>query len=377
MELLKVAIVHYWLVNMRGGEKVVEALCELFPDADIFTHVYDPSAISDKINRHNIRTTFIQKLPGATHHYQKYLPFMPLALEQLDLRNYDIVISSESGPSKGVLVSPDTMHICYCHTPMRYIWNMYHEYRLSLSVLGQKIWAVISSFIRQWDYMNSQRVDHFIANSYNVQQRIRRYYGRESEVIYPPLDFSRFSVNKSEDFYLFVGQLNPYKKADLAVRAFNRCNKKLIVIGDGSQKRYLEKIAGTNISLLGKLPDLAVADYYSRCKALIFPGEEDFGITPLEAMASGRPVIAYGKGGALETVIDGKTGVFFHNQNESSLINAIEEAENNHWDVDYLRKYAKQFDTAITKKRLQSFIEEKYKSFQNSLKKNTQSRQGH
>jgi len=365
---LKVAVVHYWLVNMRGGEKVVEVLCDIFPQAKIYTLVYDPEAVSDKIKQHNITTSFIQKLPFGVRKYREYLPLHPFAIEQFDLTKYDLVISSESGIAKGVILSPETCHICYCHTPVRYLWNMYHEYKGSLSKWERVVWAFISNFIRQWDYVNSQRVDYFIANSKNVRNRIRKYYGRESEVIYPPLDFSRFRVNEPEGFYLSVGQLNPYKKADLAVRAFNRLDKKLVIIGDGPQRKELEKLAGSNISLLGKQSDEAVVDYFSKCKGLIFPGEEDFGITPLEAMASGKPVIAYAKGGALETVIDGQTGIFFHEQSEFSLINALQKAEKISWNTDFLREHARQFDTAIVRKKLHTFIMDKYEEFQKSFR---------
>jgi len=352
---------------MRGGEKVVELLCDIFPQADIFTLVYDPANISDKINKHNIITSFIQKLPFGVRKYQLYLPLHPFAIEQFDLTGYDLVISSESGIAKGVLLSPETCHICYCHSPMRYLWNMYHEYRKNLSIWQKIIWAAVSNFMRQWDYVNSQRVDYFIANSKNVQHRVKKYYGRYSKVIYPPLDFSRFRVNQAEDFYLFVGQLNSYKKADLAVKVFNRSNKRLIIIGDGPQRNKLEKLAGAHISLLGKQSDEAVVDYYSKCKALIFPGEEDFGIVPLEAMASGKPVIAYGKGGALETVIDGKTGVFFHEQNEFALAQAVEKADNISWDANFLKKHARQFDMTIAKEKLETFIMEKYNEFQKHI----------
>jgi glycosyltransferase involved in cell wall biosynthesis len=365
---IKTALVHYWLINMRGGEKVLELLCDIFPDADIYTIVYDPSVISPKISRHKITPSFIQKLPFGPKKYQQYLPLHPIAIEQFDLSNYDLIISSESGIAKGVLLPPEVCHICYCHSPMRYIWNMYHEYKKSLNYPFRILWAFFSNYLRQWDYVNSQRVDYFIANSKNVQNRIKKYYNRSADVIYPPVDFSRFRHNDSEDFFLFVGQLIPYKKADLAVKVFNRLNKKLVIIGDGPQKTKLLKTAMPNITLLGKQPDEIVVDYYSKCKAFIFPGEEDFGITPLEAMASGKPVIAYAKGGALETVVDNKTGIFFFEQNQESLIEAIEKSEQVFWDVDLIKEHARQFSIPITTNNLKFAIMSKYEEFKNRSK---------
>ena len=366
---MRTAIVHYWLVKMRGGEKVLELLCDIFPEADVFTLVYDQASVSAKISRHKITTSFIQKLPLGRKKYRQYLPLHPLAIEQFNLSNYDLVISSESGIAKGVILPPTTCHICYCHSPMRYLWNMYHEYRQTLSTSKRILWAVVSNYMRQWDYVNSQRVNYFIANSRNTQSRIKKYYSRESQVIYPPVDFSRFRTNPSEHFYLLLGQLEHYKKADLAIRAFNRSRKKLVVIGDGPQKKQLAGIAGPTVTLLGQQSDEQVVDYFSKCKAFIFPGEEDFGITPLEAMASGKPVIAYGRGGALETVVDGKTGVFFHEPTEASLIDAVEKAESIDWNANQIREHSRQFDTGIAKKRLERFITKKYEEFRYDLEK--------
>jgi glycosyltransferase involved in cell wall biosynthesis len=363
---MKVAIVHYWLINMRGGEKVLEVLCDIFPQADIFTLVYNPGAISDKINRHKITTSFIQKLPWGVSKYQQYLPLHAFAIEQFDLSTYDLVISQESGIAKGVILQPSTCHICYCNTPMRYLWNMYHEYKKDLGLFKRIWWAGISNYLRLWDFVNSQRVDYFIADSQNARRRIKRYYNRESEVIYPPVDFDKFRAGASEDFYLAVSQLTPYKKIDLAIRTFNRCGKKLVVIGDGPQRKELEKLKGPNITLLGKQPDEVVIDYFARCKTFIFPGEEDFGITPLEAMASGKPVIAYGRGGALETILDGKTGLFFDELTEESLMLALDRSGKISWDRDLIRSHASKFDISNTRVKLSSFVIRNYEEFQRS-----------
>lgn len=323
---MRVAIVHYWLVSMRGGERVLEALCELYPEADIFTHVYAPDRMSDTIRRHRVRTTFVAKLPWARRLYQSYLPFMPLALEQLDLRNYDIVISSESGPAKGVLTQPGTLHLCYCHTPMRYVWNMYQDYCEGLSSLKRLGMSLLLHKIRQWDVSTSDRVDHFVANSHNVAQRIRKYYRRDAMVIPPPVDLDRFGAVAPVppgNFYLCIGQMTSYKQVGIAVRAFSRLGKRLVVIGEGEERQALEKIAGPNVTFLGRVDDVALRDHYARCRALVFTPEEDFGIVPLEAMAAGKPVIAYGRGGALETVIPDRTGVLFAQQTPESLIDAV------------------------------------------------------
>ena len=336
---MKVAIVHYWLVQMRGGEKVIEALCDMFPDADIFTHVYDPERISPTIRRHNVRTTLISRLPYARRLYQAYLPLMPLALEQLDLRNYDLVISSESGPAKGILTRPDACHVCYCHTPMRYVWNMYTEYYQQAHPLVRPLIPFLANKLRQWDSVSADRVDYFIANSHNVAQRIWKCYRRDAVVVHPPVDTNRFtpSPNSSDAPYLYVGQLIGYKQVGVAIEAFNRLQKPLVIVGDGSQRAQLMQQAGPHIRFLGRLDDAGLQDAYTNCRALIFPGEEDFGIVPLEAMASGRPVLAYGRGGALETVVPGETGLFFQEQTPEALMEAVQRFEAIEYSFDPAR----------------------------------------
>lgn len=364
---MKVALVHYWLVGMRGGEKVLEALCEMFPHADIYTHVYDPDSISSTIKQHQVFTTFIQKLPKSKTLYQRYLPLMPIALEQLDLRDYDLVISSESGPAKGVLISPHTLHLCYCHTPMRYLWDMYPDYLTGAGRVTKALMPTLTHYLRMWDQLSANRVDHFISNSKYIAKRIAKHYRRSADVIYPPVDTQSFTIsNTQDDFYLMLGQLVKYKRCDLAIEAFNRLGKPLVVIGYGEELESLKALAGTNIKFLGRQPFEVMCNYFSRCRALIFPGEEDFGIVPVEAMASGRPVIAYGKGGALETVVDGVTGLFFEEQTATSLMNAIERFEEvqHQFIPEKIASHAQAFSREEFFKKMSTFIEEKLQKHQ-------------
>jgi len=325
---MKVAIVHYWLVGMRGGEKVLEALCEIYPEADIYTHVVDLDNISDTLKKHTIRATFISKLPKAKKWYQKYLPLMPIALEQLNLTQYDLVFSSESGPSKGVITAPGSTHICYCHSPMRYVWDMYYDYLESAGFFTRLMMRPILHYMRIWDFVSAARVDHFIANSKFVASRIDKFYRREAKVIHPPVSVEDFTANETkEDYYLVIGQLVGYKRADLAVSAFNRIGKKLVVIGEGEKYEQLCTMANDNVRILGRQPFSEIKKHYANAKALIFPGVEDFGIVPLEATASATPVIAYAQGGALETIKDGVTGLFFYEQTDEALIDAVQRFE--------------------------------------------------
>jgi glycosyltransferase involved in cell wall biosynthesis len=357
---VKVALVHYWLVGMRGGEKVLEALCELYPEADIYTHVLDRSSLSPTLLKHRISTTFIDRLPQATRWYQKYLPLMPMALEQLDLTDYDLVISSESGPAKGIITSPTATHICYCHSPMRYVWDMYHEYLASAGAISRFLMRPLIHYLKIWDYASAARVDHFVANSNYVAARINKFYRRDAEVVHPPVATGEFSPDdEREDYYLMVGQLVAYKRPDLAVEAFSRMGKRLLVIGDGEQAGALRAMASANIEFLGWQSIEEIKRRYARCQALIFPGVEDFGIVPLEATASGRPVIAFARGGALETVRDEVTGLFFREQTVAGLIEAVEafERDPERFEVEAMVDWAERFSGDRFKREMQSIIE--------------------
>lgn len=321
----RVAIIHYWLVGMRGGERVLEQLIQLFPHADIFTHVYVPDAVSAIIRERPVTTSFIQRLPGAAKRYQSYLPLMPMALEALDLRGYDLVISSEAGPAKGVIAAPDALHICYCHSPMRYLWDQYHVYRDAAGWLQKKMMPVLFHGLRQWDVTSAARVDSFVANSRFIKQRIHRVWHRDSVVVHPPVAVAEFSVAETvSDDFLWVGQLVPYKRPDLAVDAFTRLGLPLTVVGTGPQEAELKRRAGANIRFVPRLDFARLKHAYATARALVFTAEEDFGIVPVEANASGRPVIAYGRAGVLDSIVPGETGLFFDTQSVEAVIAAVE-----------------------------------------------------
>ncbi|CAK7063739.1 MAG: D-inositol-3-phosphate glycosyltransferase [Desulfovibrio sp.] len=360
---MKVALVHYWLTGMRGGEKVLETLCEMYPQADIYTHVYAPGTVSDTIRRHAVRTTFINKLPRAEKMYQRYLPFMPFALEQLDLRGYDLVISSESGPAKGVILKAETTHVCYCHSPMRYLWDMYQEYLASAGCVTRLAFRLFSYRLRQWDALSALRVDHFVANSNTVAARIKKHYRREATVINPPVDVDAFAPCAATALppdapYLCFGELVPYKRVDLAIEACVRSNRRLVVVGDGPERKKLQATAGPGVEFTGRLDFPELRKRIAECKALIFPGLEDFGIIPLEVQAAGKPVIAYAAGGALETVENGKTGIFFTEQTAANLINALEtfESQQAAFDAEYITGHAREFSKERFKHEFSTFI---------------------
>ncbi len=359
--MMRTALVHHWLVTMRGGERVFEALAELLPHAELFTLVCDRAKMQPVFARRRIHTSFLQHLPRATTRYPYYLPLFPLATERLNLSGYQLVITSDAATLKGVRTDPGATHICVCYTPMRYVWSAYDTYQSSAGPIGRLVFPALAAWLRRWDYRAAQRVTHFVAVSRAVAERIQRYYGRESTVIYPPVRTDYFvpgsDLQRSEDYYLLVSQLVPYKRVDLAVEAFNRCGRRLLVIGDGSEGRKLQRRARSNIRFLGSQADSVVREAMQACRALVFPGEEDFGIVIAETQACGRPVIAFARGGAREIVIDGVTGVLFEEQAAVSLCEAITRCEKTRFDSATIRNSSLRFDRKRFLREFSQFVE--------------------
>lgn len=356
---MKIAIVHDWLTNMGGAEQVVINFKEVYKEAPIYTTFYNPNKLDDKLKNIEVKTSHLQKKKMVENH-KKYFPLMPKAFEKFDLNEYDVVLSSSSSCAKGVLTKPGSIHICYCHTPMRYAWEKRDEYTLGMGKLKKKLVEILCHYMRIWDVASSNRVDYFIANSTEVQKRIKKHYKRDSVVINPPVRCNMFNISETDgDYYLVLSRLVGYKRFDLAVQACSELGKKLVVIGEGPEKEKLEKLANENITFLGRQPDDVVKKYMSECKALLFPGEEDFGIVPVEAQSCGRPVIAYGKGGVLDSVIDGKTGIFFKEQTVESLKEAINKFETMKFDKEEIREHALEFDESVFQEKIRKFVEEK------------------
>ncbi|MGB9811937.1 MAG: glycosyltransferase family 4 protein, partial [Dictyoglomus turgidum] len=358
-----VAVVHDWIVNIGGAEKVLKAILELFPDADVYTLVYLKDTLRKLGINNKVYSSFISGLPFAKTKYSYYLPLMPLAIEQFDLSKYDLVISSSHCVAKGVLTKSYQIHICYCHTPMRYIWDLYFpylkEHKLENGIKGIFVKPILH-YLRIWDVSSANRVDYFIANSQNVANRIRKIYRRDSVVIYPPVDVERFLPSyKKEDYFMVLSRLVPYKKVDLVVETFNELNLPLVVIGDGEEMGKIKKMAKENIKILGWQEDDVVKEYLAKAQALIFASEEDFGIVSVEAQACGTPVIAYNRGGAKETVIDGETGILFEEQNVESLKKAVLRflKERDNFQRDKIMENAKRFSEDRFKREFKSYIE--------------------
>lgn len=356
---MKLAIVHDWLTNMGGSEQVIINFKKIYKDAPIYTTFYNPSNLDEQLQNIDVRTSFLQGKKMVTNH-KKYFPLMPLAFRLFNLKEYDVVLSSSSSCSKGVKVRKDALHICYCHTPMRYAWDKQEDYIKDMNIIKKIVLKVFLWFMRKWDVRSAKRVDYFIANSTAVRERIKKCYNRESTVINPPVRCNLFNISNTDgDYYFIVSRFVPYKRFDLAVQACSELGRKLIIIGDGPERKNLEKLANGNVIFLGKQPDEVVKKYMEECRAFIFPGEEDFGITPVEAMACGRPVIAYGKGGVLDTVVDKKTGLLFKEQTVESLKKAILEFEQMKFDKTEIRNQALKFNEEAFREKIKKFVEEK------------------
>lgn len=372
---LRVAIVHYWLNGYGGGERVLEALADVFPNAHLYVPVAFQQRVPPKLRQMPLKTSALSRIPGVRRWHRQFLPLYPYALEQFDLSDYNLVISSESGPAKGVITGPRTCHVCYCHTPMRYIWDMYHDYRKAMSPLTRTVFSIAAHYARIWDVTTAARVDYFVANSRYVASRIRKYYRRKSAVIHPPVDVSGGYISPNiDDYYLLVSRLVHYKRVDLAIEACNRLGRRLRIVGTGPEYKRARKIAGPTIEFAGTLDADSLRASYAQCRALIFPAEEDFGIAPVEAQSFGRPVIAYGQGGALETVVGlssvpGReqcaTGVFFDAQSPESVVNAIQrfEAEESRFRPEMIRAHAGRFGAETFKSEFSRFVMEKVREF--------------
>ncbi len=365
---MKVAIVHDFLNQMGGAEQVVKVFREVFPEAPIYTSVYVPSAVCPSFRTADIRTSFMQHLPMIGRHARRYLPLYPYAFEQFDLSGYDVVLSSSSSFAKGVITSPDTCHISYCYTPMRFAWN-YHTYieQEPLSRFVRFCLPYVIHRVRRWDEITSNRVDYFVAISNEIRRRIWKYYRRDSDIIHPPVDTSRFTVSeKDEGYFLILSRLLPYKRIDVAIEAFNRLRLPLKIVGNGRDSKRLKKNAGPTVEFLGHLPEKETKRCLRECRALVFPGLEDFGLTPVEAMACGKPVVAFAAGGALETVVDGVTGKFFHEQTPESLAHAVTDLDPSTFDPYMIRSHAEMFDVSVFKSQILSFVTDQYREYRSS-----------
>ena len=367
MENATVALVHDWLTGQRGGEKVLEVFAEIFPDAPIYTLFHFPGSQIEDIGRHIIRTSFLQKMPFMKKKYRWYLPLFPLAVELLDFQDFDLILSSSHCVAKGAIPSPDALHISYIHSPVRYAWNQYFAYFSpeKLGIFSRRLVPPMIHRLRQWDVTSTSRVDHFLANSRTVARRVYRYYRREAEVVYPPVDTEYFKPSGHHgDYYLLVSALVPYKRIDLAVSAFNLNGWKLKIVGKGPDYKKLKKKANKNIEFLGFLSPQALLQAYQGAKALLMPGEEDFGINSLEAQACGVPVVAYGRGGATETIIPQETGFFFAESTAESLQDALDKFQTIPFNRSTIRENARRFSRDKFKEKVSALFRKKWDEFQ-------------
>ncbi len=363
LQHLRIALVHEWLTTLGGSDRVLLALHELFPSAPVYTSLYAPDRLPEPFRAMNVHTTWLQSLPGAVDRHRLLVPLMPLAFRSLDLHGFQVVLTSSHACAKGVRVDPDAIHICYCHTPMRYAWDLDSEYVGGMPLLARPAARATLAWLRRWDRAAAQRVDHFIANSQFVADRIRRHYGRDATVIHPPVDVEFFTPDGSAEkqqhdpFFLVVSRLVPYKRVDLGVQAFNQLGWPLVVVGRGPEAARLRAMARPNVKFVGEVSDEQLRDYYRRCRALVFPGEEDFGIVPVEVQACGRPLIAYARGGALETVVPGRTGVFFDSQTVEALVPAVRSFDPEAFDPTVIRCHAERFSRRKFHEQVMAFVD--------------------
>lgn len=363
---MRIAVVHHWFVTRGGGERVAECIASLFPQAELFTLVAAPAGMPETLASRKLHTSFLQKLPLGTTHHRHFMPFYPSATESLDLRGFDLVLSSDSGPIKGVRTDPGATHICYCHSPMRYLWDGYEAYRRDMGTATRTAFTLTAPRVRKWDREAAQRVTHFLANSRYVADRIRRCYGRESEVIHPPIDLGRAQQVLGEpagDHYLCAGRLVSYKKTEILMEACEKLGRRLRIAGTGPEEAKLRKMAGPDVEFLGEVSTATLWQEFARCRALLFAADEDFGMVPLEAQACGRPVIAYGHGGSLETVrgFDGQrfpTGAYFYDQTADAAAEAILawEAQEDRFQPENAREWASKFDTRVFLEQYRNFV---------------------
>lgn len=372
---MRVAIVHDYLTQFGGAERVLSALMEVFPHAPVFTLVYDKAGLAMPFDERRIKTSFLQRLPGARR-YHRYFPLlMPLAVEQFNFHDYDVVFSATHSFGKGVIVGPRTLHISYCFTPTRYVWDDSHKYvrEFSRNPFFQKLAPLALSYIRLWDYYASQRVDTYVTISHYVARRIKKYYGREALVVPPPVEVKRFAVHLGhQGYYVLVSRLMPYKRIDIAIEACEKLGRRLKIAGVGPEMGELKKKAGPQTEFLGFVPDEDLPDLYGGAKALLFPQEEDFGITPLEAASAGKPTIAFGAGGALETIVDGKTGLFFDRQDARSLMEAIKIFESRTWHAPTIRAHAQEFDRELFLQRISDLVHNQWNDFSHKMSKDSE-----
>lgn len=356
----KVALVHDWLDSRGGAERVLKCFHEIWPEAPIYTLVYDPERAPDWVRECDVRTTYIQDWPGGVKYRKLLLTKMPRAWESLDLTEFDLVVSDCSGCCKGVLTRPDALHICYCHSPIRYVWDQYYDYLAGASALKRAFMPGMIHKVRMWDFQAAQRVDYFIANSDYVGKRIKKFYRRNSVTIHPGVDIPYSDVSETrDDYYLVVSRFVHYKRVDLAIEACNKLGKRLVVIGSGGEEEQrLRELAGPTVEFRGRVSDAEMQEAYAHAKAFLFPGIEDFGLTPVEAQANGCPVLAYGEGGALETVVDGQTGLFFHEQSAESLAECMNRFEAmGGLSAATCRDHALGFSNEVFKREIKAFCE--------------------